>query len=402
MDICKHWELCGGCQSQGVPYEAQLEAKEAAVSAELARTRVLPERRDPIVPSPQVYGYRNKMEYTFGDLVKDGPLGLGLHRKGSFMSIVTVDGCQLVHEDFNRILSATLEFCRPYPKYHKKSHEGLLRNLILRRGAGTGELLVNLVTSSTPGFDEAGFVRMILDLPLEHQVVGILRTLNDGISDAVRCDELKVLFGRDHYFETVLGLTFKVSAFSFFQANVPAIGALYEQALSLLKNPEGKVVYDLYCGTGTITQALARRAALAVGVELVEESVLAARENSRLNDLQNCEFLAGDVFEILDKTGESLPRPDVIVVDPPRAGVGDKALRRILAYGVEEIVYISCNPVTLADNLAAFREGGYRVDYLRAYDNFPHTRHIEALCLLRRNPAGTDVEPTGETTGESI
>lgn len=382
-DICKHAGLCGGCKYQGIPYPDQLSAKDEALTAELEKWGVVPVVRDAIVPSPDKTGYRNKMEYTFGDLEKGGPMTLGLHKRGSFMSVVTVDQCQLVPPDFNQILAATLEFCQGYPKYHKKTHEGMLRNLILRRGVRTGEVLINLVTTSMPGFDKAGFTDMLRQLPLQDAIAGILLTVNDGISDAVRCDSLEVLFGRDSYQENILGLQFSVSAFSFFQANVPAVEALYREAILGVPDLQGKTVYDLFCGTGTISQALALKADKVVGIELVPESVASARENAALNHIENCTFVAGDVFEILaDKAGD-LPTPDLVVVDPPRAGVSDKALRKIIDYGVNEIVYISCNPVSLAKNLAAFQEGGYRATYMRAYDNFPFTAHTEALCFLK-------------------
>ena len=381
MEICKHTEFCGGCLYQGMPYEEQLHLKESEIKKLLDLNDIVPKVMAPIIGSPDCYQYRNKMEYTFGDLVKDGPMTLGMHRKGNFMSVVTVDACQLVHEDFNIVLDATLEFCTLYPKYHKKQHTGLLRNLILRRGVRTGELLVNIVTSGEPGFDELGFVEMILALPVSSSIVGILRTINDGVSDAVNCDELKILYGRDYYLEKIMGLDFQVSAFSFFQSNVEAAEALYQEALNLIPDLEGKVAFDLFCGTGTIAQAMAKRAKEAVGIELVEEAVAAAKENALRNGLTNCTFLAGDVFSVLETI---LMKPDVIVMDPPRMGVRDKALDKIIDYGVEEIVYISCNPKTLVQNLVQLQSRGYQVEYLRAFDNFPFTKHIESIVLLKR------------------
>ena len=329
----------------------------------------------------RIYGYRNKMEYTFADMEKNGPMTLGMHKKKHFMSIVTVDQCQLVHEDFNVILRGVLEFAssRGYTHYHKKVHKGLMRHLIVRRGIRTGELLVNVVTSSEDGFDENAFVEMIRALPLENQVVGILRTINDRLADAVYCDELRVLWGRDYYNEEILGLKFKVSAFSFFQTNVDAVERLYSYAVSLIEDFENKEVFDLYCGTGTITQVLARKAKEVIGIELVEEAVEAAKANAALNGLDNCRFLAGDVFEVLD----SLPdKPEVIVVDPPRVGISSNALEKIIGYGVKQIVYISCNPKSLADNLYYMQYYGYEIKSVKPFDNFPGTKHTETVCLL--------------------
>jgi 23S rRNA (uracil1939-C5)-methyltransferase len=382
MVQCKHTEWCGGCLYQGMPYDEQLQLKQNEMKSLLFANGIEPRAVAPIVGSPDCYRYRNKMEYTFGDLVKDGPMTLGMHRKGNFMSVVTVESCQLVHEDFNTVLAATLRFCEPYPKYHKKQHTGLLRNLILRRGVRTGELLINIVTSGEPGFDEQGFIAMLLALPVSSNIVGILRTINDGVSDAVNCDELKILHGRDYYLEKILGLDFKVSAFSFFQSNVEAVEVLYNEALNLIPDLDGKIVFDLFCGTGTIAQAMAKKAKEAIGIELIEEAVAAAKENAARNGLTNCTFLAGDVFDVLENVSI---KPDVIVMDPPRMGVREKALNRIIDYGVDEIVYISCNPKTLVQNLVQLQSRGYEVEYLRTFDNFPFTKHIESIVLLKRN-----------------
>lgn len=381
MEICKHDQFCGGCIHQGITYEKQVEMKGKEVIRLLDEKDVDCEKLLGIEGSPKQYAYRNKMEYTFGDQVKDGEMTLGMHQKGKFMSIVTVDECQLVDPDFNVILKAVLEFCNKheYKFYHKKSHTGLLRNLIVRKGERTKELLINIVTSSQVEFDEQKFVECVQELNLDNELVGVLRTINDGLSDAVNCDELKVLWGRDYYMEKIMGLNFKVSAFSFFQTNIEAVERLYIEALQLIDDFEGKTVYDLFCGTGTITQALALKAKKAIGVEIVEEAVEAAKVNAELNELDNCEFLAGDVFDVLDNIEE---KPDVIVVDPPRMGIQKKALSKIVDYGVKQIVYISCNPKTLAENLQFMQLYGYKVKSLKAYDNFPMTKHIEAVTLL--------------------
>ena len=382
-EVCRDKDICGGCVYQGVPYEEQLSNKFGEVKGLLDKKDIRYGELLPIEGAPSRYGYRNKMEYTFGDMEKNGPMTLGMHKKKHFMSIVTVDQCQLVHEDFNVILRGVLEFAssRGYTHYHKKAHKGLMRHLIVRRGIRTGELLVNVVTSSEDGFDENAFVEMIRDLPLENQVVGILRTINDRLADAVYCDELRVLWGRDYYNEEILGLKFKVSAFSFFQTNVDAVERLYSYAVSLIDDFENKEVFDLYCGTGTITQVLARKAKEVIGIELVEEAVEAAKANAALNGLDNCRFLAGDVFEVLD----SLPdKPEVIVVDPPRVGISSNALEKIIGYGVKQIVYISCNPKSLADNLYYMQYYGYEIKSVKPFDNFPGTKHTETIVLLSK------------------
>lgn len=383
MDICKHNEFCGGCIYQEIPYQEQIMMKGKEVLRLLKNKGIEPKTFLGITGSPSPYRYRNKMEYTFGDERKGGPMTLGMHKKGQFMSIVTTDECQLVHEDFNRILRATLDFAveKGYNFYHKKSHLGLLRNLILRRGVRTGELLVNLITSSQGTFDEADYARCLSALPLENSIVGILHTVNDNVADAVNCDSMKILSGRDYYREEIMGLSFCVSAFSFFQTNVEAIEALYTEAINLLENPQGKRVFDLYCGTGTIAQSLALRAKEVIGVEIVAEAVETARKNAEQNGLANCRFIAGDVLKVLPEITE---KPDVIVVDPPRSGIHPKALQKILNYGVNEILYISCNPKTMAENMEMVRLCGYELTALKVFDNFPHTKHIETVCLLSR------------------
>lgn len=391
MEVCKHNDFCGGCIYQGIDYGEQLKIKENEVLELLRKKEVKTEAFDGIEGCPAQYRYRNKMEYTFGDLVKDGEMTLGMHKKGNFMSIITVDECQLVDEDFNRILSFTLDFAkeREYKFYHKKTHKGLLRNLIVRKGQRTEELLINVVTSSEEGFDEEAFVSGLLDLNLNNHIVGILRTFNDNLADAVVCEDLKILWGRDYYNEKLLGLNFKVSAFSFFQTNVEAVERLYTEALNLIDDLEGKTVFDLYCGTGTISQIMALKAGKVVGIELVEEAVEAAKENAALNNLDNCEFMAGDVFEVL-KTVED--KPDVIVVDPPRVGIQPKALDKILEYGVEQIVYVSCNPKTLVDNVKYMEYYGYECKYMKPFDNFPFTRHVESIALLSHKSLGSVIK----------
>ena len=363
LPMCMHDEFCGGCIYQGVAYAEQLAIKEGEVRALFEEKRIRPERFDPIEGCPQQYRYRNKMEYTFGDMVKDGPMCLGMHKKKNFMSIVTVDACQLVDEDFNRILRFTLDFAmeRGYHHYHKKSHKGLLRHLIIRRGIRTKELLVNIVTTREDGFDEAAYVEGLQDLQLNNKIVGILRTLNDNIADKVTCEELKILYGRDYYME--------------------AVERLYSEAIALIDDFEGKTAFDLYCGTGTISQILALKAKKVIGVEIVEEAVEAAKVNASLNGLENCHFIAGDVFQVLQTVEE---RPEVIVVDPPRVGMSLDAVEKIAAYGVPQIVYISCNPKTLAVNLQQFEYLGYEVKYAKAFDNFPWTKHTESIVLLSK------------------
>ncbi|MDO4834454.1 MAG: 23S rRNA (uracil(1939)-C(5))-methyltransferase RlmD [Bacillota bacterium] len=390
---CVHSDRCGGCAYQGIPYEQQLAKKSDEVRELLQSREIEYGKLLPIEPAPTRFEYRNKMEYTFGDMEKDGPTTLGMHRKGHFMSIVTVDECQLVHPDFNIILRATLDFVkeRGYSHYHKRRHRGLMRHLIIRRGVRTGEILVNICTSSEGegakaelrGFDEEAYAAMIVSLEaegrLQNRIVGVLHTVNDRLADAVYCDELRVLYGRDYYNEEIMGLKFQVSAFSFFQTNVDAAEMLYSYAINLIDDFEGKKVFDLFCGTGTITQVLARKASEAVGVEIVEEAVKMAEETAGKNGLVNCRFIAGDCFKVLDSIAD---KPEVIVVDPPRVGISNDALDKIIGYGVDQIVYISCNPKSMVNNLYYMQYYGYKAESVKPFDNFPGTKHVETVCLL--------------------
>ncbi|MBQ6623014.1 MAG: 23S rRNA (uracil(1939)-C(5))-methyltransferase RlmD [Mogibacterium sp.] len=379
---CKSKEHCGGCIYQGVPYEEQLAAKDKSVRRLLDKHDIDESVYLGMEPALTCFGYRNKMEYTFGDLEKGGELELGMHYKGRFMSIITTDECQLVPASFNTVLRSVLEFCRSkgYRPYHRKTHEGLLRNLVVRCGVRTNELLINIVTASAD-FDEDGFRDMLLELQpeLDMEIVGIMRTLNDALADAVIDESHKILYGREYYNEEILGLKFKVNAFAFFQTNIRAVERLYKDVLEVVPDVSGKTVYDLYCGTGTISQLMASKAKDVYGIDIVEDSIEAARYNTELNGISNCHYICGDVKEKLD---EIPVKPDVIVVDPPRAGIHDKAVKMLCSYGIEEIVYVSCNPKTLCINLDLFRELGYEIKQIKTYDNFPMTKHVETVVKL--------------------
>lgn len=452
---CPHSGSCGGCLYQSLTCEDQRRLKGEQVLALLEP--VVPDVRgifEGVKPSPKETGFRNKMEFTFGDEQKDGPLSLGLHKRNSFYDIVTVDQCRIMDADFRKILSATLLYFQGsgVRYYHRMRHEGYLRHLLVRKAASTGEILVDLVTttqhmyaddhrrtrdhadlpldssgSGGMGFREKteevtgarefpderelfeGWMMKLLSLPLEGTLTGILHTRNDSLSDAVKDEGTEILYGRDFIFEDLLGLTFKITAFSFFQTNSRGAEVLYETARAYIgdrlskketkeeaggiRNPEsaqdepqapdfsGKIVYDLYSGTGTIAQMLAPSAKKVIGVEIVEEAVEAAKENAALNGLKNCEFIAGDVLKVLDEIGE---KPDFIVLDPPRGGVHPKALSKIIAYGADHMIYISCKPTSLARDLEILQEGGYEAKRICCVDLFVASPNIETVVLLSK------------------
>lgn len=389
---CPHFNICGGCSYISMPYEESLKIKEKQVRELLEP--VLSKQKsvcqiEPIRQSPVYYGYRNKMEFTFGDEVKDGPLALGMHKKGSFYDIVTVDGCRLVDDDYSAILRETLYYFeeKKTPFYHRYTHEGYLRHLLVRRASRTGEILAALVTTTQQEVDLESWKERLLSLPLNGKFAGILHITNDSMSDAVKCDSSEILYGRDYFYEELLGLKFRISTFSFFQTNTCGAEVLYETAreyVGSLVKEEGKpdsIVYDLYSGTGTIAQLMAPVAKKVIGVEIVEEAVVAARENAKQNGLENCEFIAGDVLKVLDEIEE---KPDFIILDPPRDGVHPKALSRIIGYGVEKLVYISCKPTSLARDLEIFIANGYEVQRCVPVDQFPWTTGIETVVLLSK------------------
>lgn len=397
---CPHFNICGGCSYISMPYEESLKIKENQVRELLEP--VLSKQQsvcqiEPIRQSPVYYGYRNKMEFTFGDEVKDGPLALGMHKKGSFYDIVTVDGCRLVDDDYSAILRETLCYFeeKKTPFYHRYTHEGYLRHLLVRRASRTGEILAALVTTTQQEVDLESWKERLLSLPLNGKFAGILHITNDSMSDAVKCDSSEILYGRDYFYEELLGLKFRISTFSFFQTNTCGAEVLYETAreyVGSLVKEEGKpdsIVYDLYSGTGTIAQLMAPVAKKVIGVEIVEEAVVAARENAKQNGLENCEFIAGDVLKVLDEIEE---KPDFIILDPPRDGVHPKALSRIIGYGVEKLVYISCKPTSLARDLEIFIANGYEVQRCVPVDQFPWTTGIETVCLLSKLQSKEHIE----------
>lgn len=380
-EVCPHFEGCGGCTMLSVDYAKQLEIKEEQVLELFEDAGIRGFEFLGVQGSPDNVGYRNKMEYTFGDEVKGGPLTLGLHKKGRHIDIQTVDGCMLVDFDFNTILKESLAFFQDaeLPYYRVVNHEGYLRNLVVRKGIHTDEIMVNIVTSSQCEFDMSKFADMINGLELKGNVVSILHTINDGLADAVQCDEMRILYGVDYLHEEILGLKFKISPFSFFQTNTKGAEQLYTIARDFIGDHSNKVVFDLYSGTGSIGQLMAEKAKKVYGIEIIEEAVVAANENAKLNGLDNCEFIAGDVKD----TVKSLDvKPDLIIVDPPRPGIHKQAIKDICDFGAKEIVYISCNPKTLVDDLKDFIGYGYMPEKVKCMDMFPSTPHLESVVKL--------------------
>ncbi len=413
---CSHFGLCGGCTYLSLPYEEQLQIKEG--QAKRLLDTVLDRQPggyvwEGIKGSPVAYEYRNKMEFSFGDEYKDGPLSLGMHKRGSFYDVVTVSTCKIVDADYRLILDTVREYfaAKEVSFFHRLTHEGYLRHLLVRKASRTGEILVALVTTSQNPWKEhggenlsveadeqkvtadtqmlaqliEGFKEGLLELEkkseFQGKFAGILHITNDSIADVVQSDRTDILYGQDYFYEELLGLRFKISTFSFFQTNTFSAEVLYQTAREYVGrlDDEHQTVFDLYSGTGTIAQLMAPVAGKVIGVEIVEEAVEAARKNAGLNGLTNCEFIAGDVLKVLDDIEE---KPDMIILDPPRDGIHPKALPKIISYGVNRIVYISCKPTSLVRDLEVFLENGYRVEKAVAVDQFPWTANCEVVCLL--------------------
>ena len=382
--MCSHYALCGGCTYQTMRHEEELRLKERQVKRLLENAGICVQSWEGIVPAPSETGYRNKCEFSFGDEEKDGDLALGMRKRMSYYEVVTLKDCNIVDADYLRIIEGTLQFFqeRKVPFYHKARHDGSLRHLVVRKGAATGEILINLVTSSEVPFSVEEFKDMLLGLELDGSVCGILHSVNDGLADVVKSDEMRLLYGRDFFMEKLFDLEFKVSVYSFFQTNSAGAEKLYSIVKEFAGDVADKTVFDLYCGTGTIGQIMAEAGSKKViGIELIEEAVVAANENAKRNHLENCTFLAGDVLKMVDELKE---RPDLIIVDPPRDGIHPKAIGKIIAFGAPEIVYVSCKPTSLARDLEIFQQEGYQVERVKLMDMFPRTVHVETVCLLSK------------------
>ncbi len=382
---CPQTGICGGCAYAHLSYEAQLREKDGQLRALLQE---LPSNchYTGMRSGEKVLEYRNKMEFSFGDSRKGGPLQLGMHRKKSFYDIVSAADCRIVDADYRKIVGfAENYFAKCGTSYfHKKTHRGFLRHLLIRKGLHTGEILVDLVTTSQETPDLAPFAEGLRSLPLEGRLVSILHTVNDSLSDAVKNDRTDILYGQDYFTEELLGLRFKISPFSFFQTNSYGAEVLYETVREFAKDIRCHTMFDLYSGTGTIAQILSAVAKQVIGVEIVEEAVEAARENAAANGLDNCSFIAGDVAEVMDRLETS---PELIILDPPREGIQPKAIRKILGFQAAHLIYVSCNPKNMVRDLKILTANGYEIEKITAVDEFPFTANMEAVCLLSQAQA---------------
>lgn len=383
---CIHFEICGGCTYQHLSYSDQLILKETQVKKLFAEKKIDTADFLGIIPGKKQFGYRNKMELTFGNAEKDGPLTLGLHKRGSFYDIITINDCKLMDEDFVKIANFSIDFFKKenLDFYHKMKHEGFLRNLVIRKGEFTGELLINLITTSQKDYDMTKWKNELLNLELSQKIIGLIWTVNDNISDTVNSESEKVLYGEKDFHEILMGYNFKISPYSFFQTNSSGAELLYSKVLEFLPDTKDKIIFDLFSGTGTIGQIVAENAGYVYGIELVEEAVEKANENAGLNNIKNCKFIAGDVFKKVGELREEEIYPDIIILDPPRAGVGVKALEKILEFDMKDIIYVSCNPKTFVQDVEILMNAGFEMSKSVCVDMFPNTPHVECVVLMTR------------------
>src|SRR4051794_25403351 len=381
---CAHYPACGGCRFQDLAYEAQLEAKAAWVSDSLRRIAGLADPPlDEIVPAASQFGYRNKMEYSF-TRYEDGPT-LGLHKAGRWDEVLEIERCWLTTDLGNAIRNRMREWAREerLEAYDQAAEKptGYLRHLVVREGRNTGQALVQLVTAKRERFDRERLIEVLTEFP---QVRSIHWSVNDTPAEFTNLPT-ELLWGEEAIEEEIGGLRFRVRPNAFLQTNTEMAARLYELAREYAALTGKETVYDLYCGIGTIGLSMARDAMTVWGIEIWEESVACAIENTELNGIGNAAFFAGNVGQALQELHQRAGDPDVVVVDPPRAGLAGKALKRLGEIGAPRIVYVSCNPTTLAGDVKRLRtEYGYELLRVKPVDMFPHTPHVEAVALLER------------------
>jgi 23S rRNA (uracil1939-C5)-methyltransferase len=381
---CQHYPACGGCRFQDLAYETQVQTKHRWVADSLQRIAGLTDAPlEPIVPAASQFHYRNKMEYSFTQ-TEDGPT-LGLHRAGRWDEVLQIDKCWITSDVDNAIRNTMRAWAREekLTAYDQETHEGYLRHLMVRVGRNTGQALVQLVTNRGERFDRERLIEVLTQIP---EVKSIHWSVNEGVNETTELPT-ELIWGEDAIEEEIGGLRFRVRPNAFLQTNTEMAEQLYAIAREFAGLTGSETVYDLYCGIGTIGISMARDAMTVWGIEISEESVACAIENQELNGIGNTAFFAGNVGEVLADLRRRAGDPDVVVVDPPRAGLAGKALKRLGEIAAPRIVYVSCNPTTLAGDLKRLADDyGYRLVRARPVDMFPHTPHVECVALLERDP----------------
>ncbi len=394
--FCKHFGVCGGCKWQMLPYEDQISFKQQQVEDNLQRIgKIDLPRISPILGSENIQFYRNKLEFTFSnkrwltqeevDTGEDFKQmnALGFHIPGKFDKVLDVDKCWLQDDISNKIRNSIREFClkNSYTFFDLREQNGLMRNLIIRTST-TGEIMLIVVFYEKN--DEK--IKALLDYVHSEfsQITSLLYVVNQKANDTITDQDIKLWYGKDHIFEQMEDLKFKIGAKSFYQTNSHQAYNLYKITREFADLQPNEVVYDLYTGTGTIANFVAKRVSKVIGIEYVAEAVEDAKINSQINKIDNTLFFAGDMKDVLNKEFiNTHGKPDVIITDPPRAGMHNDVIDTILFANPERIVYVSCNPATQARDLALL-DVAYRVEKVQPVDMFPHTHHVENVVLLKR------------------
>ncbi len=379
---CAHYPACGGCRFQDLAYDAQVRIKGEQVEDALRRLGAIAEPPlEPILPAASIFHYRNKLEYSFAQY-EDGPT-LGFHKAGRWDEVLEIEKCWLTTDLGNAVRNAVREWAREegLPAYDQETQKGYLRHLVYREGRNTGQVLVLLVTAPGEKFETGYFVEVLRRFP---EVRSIHWAMNDTPAEVTNLPT-RLLWGEDSIEEQLCRLRFRVSPNAFLQTNTEMAEKLYGIAREFAGLTGQETVWDLYCGIGTIGLTLARDALTVWGIEVSDESVARAIENAELNGITNAAFFAGNVGQAVEELRDRSGDPDVVVVDPPRAGLAGKALRRLGRIGARRIVYVSCNPTTLASDVKSLRaDWGYELRRARPVDMFPHTPHVECVALLEK------------------
>ncbi|HEV8079268.1 MAG TPA: 23S rRNA (uracil(1939)-C(5))-methyltransferase RlmD [Chitinophagaceae bacterium] len=393
--FCIHFGTCGGCKWQMLPYQKQLEYKQQEAEQILKRIgKVDLPQILPIIPSDNIIHYRNKLEFTFSnkryltsnEINKAEPIpqenALGYHAPGIFDKIIDIKECWLMDEINNLIRNSIRVYAveNNLSYYDIKEHKGFLRNIIIRY-CTTGELMINMIF----GYDDKTAVKKLLDYLLEKiaAITTLLYTINPKWNDSIYDLQPQVYFGEGYITEMLGEFKFKISPKSFFQTNTKQAGKLYGTAKEFASLTGNETIYDLYCGTGSIGIFLSRQSKKIIGVDLIEESIKDAKENALLNNIEHAQFFAGDVIDICTEAFfAEHGKPDVIITDPPRAGMHEKLIIKVLEMEAPKIVYVSCNVATQARDINLLSEK-YNVEKIQPLDMFPHTHHIECVALLK-------------------
>lgn len=387
--VCEHFDICGGCKWQDYQYNMQLKYKQEQLRQHLIRIAGIDNPTvEPIIAARKTYFYRNKMEYSFHQDT-NGDLLLGLHYQGFFDRVFNLNRCHLQSELSSQIVNFVRDECRKLnlPAYHIKEHKGLMRFLVIREGKFTNEILINIVTGGDYDKHAENIIRLGKAIAARFKNINsVIWSVNSRKANIARADSYPpmpdkgMIFGRDHIFEKLNEYKYRISADSFFQTNSFQAQLLYDTIIDYAGFSKNDIVCDLYCGTGTIAIHISGLVKSVIGIEAIESSVIDARSNAELNGVNNVKFVTAKVEDYTGQPGVF----DKLIVDPPRAGIHPKALKGIINLSPKVIIYVSCNPATLARDIAGFKEAGYALEKSVAVDMFPHTYHIESVSKLTR------------------